>query len=357
VQSAYIASEWPRSSRPRELRDYGWRIDLDPEALRTTEARVEALHAAARKHRVRPVELPALAVELAQRLRELELAASPEALRKETAAARERCKSAAKKLSAKRKSAAQTLRAPGAVRHAPAAGRRAGMRAAGALPGNPYSASFCGKTGVNMRAMSIEVLIVDDHPLAQEILRAVVEKAIPGAAVAAEASLAAGIARAKRMPRLELVLLDLGLPGCAGLEAFHAFHKTVRRARIVIVSATDDPACMREALDRGAAGYVPKTTPVPLIASALRHVFEGGIHVPARAIVAAPAMKPGRLTKRQAEVLGLIAEGLANRQIAARLGISEDTVKQHAHGAFLKLGISSRREAPAAAKRLGLSAD
>jgi DNA repair protein RecN (Recombination protein N) len=93
----------------RELRDYGSRIDLDPEALRSTEARVEALHAAARKHRVRPAELPALADELAQRLHELELAASPETLRKETEAARARCKAAAKKLSAKRKSAAQAL--------------------------------------------------------------------------------------------------------------------------------------------------------------------------------------------------------------------------------------------------------
>lgn len=93
----------------RDLRDYASRIDLDPEALRATEQRVEALHAAARKHRVRPSELPALAAELAQRLRELELAASPEALRRETDAARARVRASAKKLTAKRKSAAQAL--------------------------------------------------------------------------------------------------------------------------------------------------------------------------------------------------------------------------------------------------------
>jgi DNA repair protein RecN (Recombination protein N) len=93
----------------RGLRDYASRIDLDPEALRSTEARIEALHAAARRHRVRPPELPALAAELAQRLRELELAASPEALRRETAAARERLLAEAKKLSAKRKRTAQAL--------------------------------------------------------------------------------------------------------------------------------------------------------------------------------------------------------------------------------------------------------
>jgi DNA repair protein RecN (Recombination protein N) len=84
-------------------------VDLDPEALRAAEARIEALHAAGRKHRVRPQELPALEQELAQRLRELELAASPEALQREVAAARGRFEAAAKKLSAKRRSAARAL--------------------------------------------------------------------------------------------------------------------------------------------------------------------------------------------------------------------------------------------------------
>jgi len=93
----------------RELRDYASRVDLDPEALRAVEVRVEALHAAGRKHRVRPNELPALEAELARRLAELELAASPEALQREVAAAQDRYGAAAKKLSAKRKSAAQQL--------------------------------------------------------------------------------------------------------------------------------------------------------------------------------------------------------------------------------------------------------
>jgi DNA repair protein RecN (Recombination protein N) len=103
------SAEAQASEAARELRDYASRIDLDPEALRATEQRVEALHAAGRKYRVRPPELPALAGDLAQRLRELELAASPEALRRETEAACTRIRAAAKKLSAKRKNAAQAL--------------------------------------------------------------------------------------------------------------------------------------------------------------------------------------------------------------------------------------------------------
>ena len=93
----------------RELRHYASRVDLDPEALRETEARIEALHAAARKHRVKPEELPARLAELEARLAELELSVDPEALQREVTAARERYMGAARKLSAKRQNAAQSL--------------------------------------------------------------------------------------------------------------------------------------------------------------------------------------------------------------------------------------------------------
>ena len=93
----------------RELRHYASRIELDPDALRALEARIEALHAAGRKHRVRPPELAQRADELVARLAELELAVDPEALRREVAAAEQRYAAAAKKLSARRRSAAQAL--------------------------------------------------------------------------------------------------------------------------------------------------------------------------------------------------------------------------------------------------------
>ena len=85
----------------RELRHYASRVELDPDALREAEARIEALHATARRHRVRPEELPQRLAELERRLHELELAVNPEALEREVAAARARYDSAAKELSAK----------------------------------------------------------------------------------------------------------------------------------------------------------------------------------------------------------------------------------------------------------------
>ena len=93
----------------RDLRDYASRVDLDPDALRAAETRIEVLHAAGRKYRVKPAQLPALEQELVQRCKELQLAASPEALQREVAAAKDRYDAVAKKLSIKRKSAAQAL--------------------------------------------------------------------------------------------------------------------------------------------------------------------------------------------------------------------------------------------------------
>lgn len=103
------SAEAQAAEAARDLRDYASRVDLDPQALKETGLRIEALHAAGRRFRVRPNELPALEAQFAQRLRELELAASPEALQREVASAKARYDAAAKKLSAKRKSAAQAL--------------------------------------------------------------------------------------------------------------------------------------------------------------------------------------------------------------------------------------------------------
>ncbi len=109
IVSLLESAEAQAGEAARDLRHYASGVDLDPEALREVEARIESLHAAARKHRVRPEELPQRLAELDKRLAELKLAVDPEALQREVAAARERYESAARKLSAKRKAAAQAL--------------------------------------------------------------------------------------------------------------------------------------------------------------------------------------------------------------------------------------------------------
>src|SRR4051812_37505261 len=105
----------------------------------------------------------------------------------------------------------------------------------------------------------MDVLLVDDHPIIHETLRAMVRSLRPAADFHSQFDLDAGLSEARRLERLELVLLDLGLPGCSGMEALVEFRKAVPNARVVVISADEGDERVREALSEGAASYVPKT--------------------------------------------------------------------------------------------------
>jgi DNA-binding NarL/FixJ family response regulator len=203
----------------------------------------------------------------------------------------------------------------------------------------------------------MDVLLIDDHPMIHETLAAVVRTVVPDARIHAERDLAGALSRARGLENLQLVLLDLGLPGCSGIDALLRMRKALPRARVVIISASDDAQSVHSALDAGAAGYVPKTSPPRVVAGALRLVLDGGTYVPpqdAESPRKAASMEALGLTGRQADVLKLVAKGLPNSEIARRLDISENTVKQHAHSAYRLLGVSSRTEAMVLLARLGI---
>jgi len=126
----------------------------------------------------------------------------------------------------------------------------------------------------------MRVLLVDDHPMIQEILGAVVRGVFPEARldVASRLDQAIDLAASGELP--DLVLLDLGLPGCTGIEALKTFRKSYPNARTVVVSANEDHGWVMGALQAGAAGYLPKTHGPPLMAAALRFVAAGGTYVP-----------------------------------------------------------------------------
>lgn len=198
----------------------------------------------------------------------------------------------------------------------------------------------------------MKILLVDDHPMIREVLGAVARDVFPEAAVVHAGTLA----EALEVVDADLVLLDLGLPGCSSLEALAACREAFPRARIVVVSATEERASIVRALELGAAGYVPKTHAPPLIAAALRLVAEGGTYVPPQALAKEDAA-PQALTERQLEVLRLIVRGLPNKEIAQRLRIASDTVKQHAKAVYAALGIGGRGQAARAAERRGIKLD
>lgn len=126
----------------------------------------------------------------------------------------------------------------------------------------------------------MEVLIVDDHPFIHETLTAVVRKAVPGAMVSTADSLADGIVQARAAAQLELVLLDLGLPGCAGIESLTRFRSALPKLRIAVVSAADDASNVHAAFAAGAVGFIPKATKPPVMVAAVRLIAEGGTYFP-----------------------------------------------------------------------------
>ena len=209
----------------------------------------------------------------------------------------------------------------------------------------------------------MDVLLIDDHPILHETMRAVVASVAPQAQFHGETDLGGGISAARQLKDLQLVLLDLMLPGCSGIDALVQFLKVLPRARVVVISATEDSDSVRAALDAGAVGYLPKTSPPRTIAEALRAVLDGGNYVPPQALGAVPHIRTPHtladlgITERQADVLRLVTRGLSNGEIARQLNIAENTVKQHAHAAYRALGVSSRTEAMVALARMGIRGD
>ncbi len=201
----------------------------------------------------------------------------------------------------------------------------------------------------------MNVLLVDDHPVIHEVLGAVTRKVFENAVIFSASDLGEALAQAKSAEALDLAVLDLGLPGCSKLDAFEAFHSVYPAVRTVVFSVTEDRMSIVRALAAGAAGYIPKTHKPPLIMAALRLVADGGIYIPPEAL--RETERSCLFTARQLDVLRLIAEGLANKEIARQLGIGNDTVKQHAKAVFAALGIAARTEARSAAERLGIKLD
>lgn len=208
----------------------------------------------------------------------------------------------------------------------------------------------------------MRALVIDDHPLIQEIVPAMLAKALGEVAVATESTLEAGIARASRDEIPELVVLDLGLPGCQGLEALARFRSKFPEIPLVVLSGTCDRASILAALEAGAVGYIPKTSKPDVMIAALKVVAAGGTYVPPEALeegadmpVSLRRRRALDLTHRQKQVLRLILKGYNNDRIAVELVIAPNTVKQHAHAIFTAFGVSTRAEAVIAAARHGLS--
>lgn len=210
--------------------------------------------------------------------------------------------------------------------------------------------------------------MVDDYALVREGLRHALQ-ALGNPVEVLEARDAEEALRViAREPQLDLVLLDIGLPGMDGFIALDEMRKGISNVPIVVLSASAEQRDISAALNMGAMGYVSKMAPREVMLSALRLVLQGGIYVPPQAIgmphflglksiaqVAPPSsVEELALTDRQRQVLNLIAQGKPNKVIARELQIAEPTVKAHVTEILRALKASSRAQAMVTARRFGL---
>jgi DNA-binding NarL/FixJ family response regulator len=164
----------------------------------------------------------------------------------------------------------------------------------------------------------------------------------------------------------DVVLMDLQMPVLDGIEATRQIRAVLPETEIVVLTTFLDTESISQAIAAGALGYVLKDVPPPELAAALRAAARGEVHlVPAvqRALMRSLARPrgaeplPEELTEREREVLGLLAAGRSNKEIARQLGVSERTVKGHVGNVLGKLGVTSRTQAAIYAMRHGLSQD
>lgn len=206
------------------------------------------------------------------------------------------------------------------------------------------------------------LLIADDHPLFREALRGAVSRVLPGAVLHEADSVDALHALVEREPDADLLLLDLTMPGAQGFSALVHLRSLHPQLPVVIVSAREEPAVMRRALDHGAVGFIPKSVDSATLGHAITTVLEGERWAPptvAADPVAAPeehdaAQRLRELTPQQFRVLQMLGTGLLNKQIAWELGVSEATIKAHMTAILRKLGVSNRTQAVLVAGRLAL---
>lgn len=226
----------------------------------------------------------------------------------------------------------------------------------------------------------MKILVIDDHALIREGLRHVLRELDPDVQMteAGSAEAARQIIRDLHPAEaneecdqsdscLDLILLDLGLPDCPGLDLLDQLGTILPDVPVIVVSADEDATHIENAFRHGAVGFIPKSTLSGVLISAIRLVLAGGVYVPPNMARPRPAPVPEpnfggpghaidveELTERQKTVLTLMMRGLSNKSIGRELNLAEATVKIHVSAILRALGVTSRTQAVVAASKLNL---
>jgi DNA-binding NarL/FixJ family response regulator len=203
-------------------------------------------------------------------------------------------------------------------------------------------------------------LIADDHPLFRGALRQAVNGLFDRVDVAEAGTFEEIAAFLERGDDVDLILLDLRMPGVRGFSGLMYLRAQYPQLPIVVVSANDDPAVIRRCIEFGASGFIPKTLGIEAMRQAVARVLDGGVWTPPDidlrgspdAEAGAMIARLSTLTPQQVRVLMMLSGGLLNKQIAHELDVSEATVKAHVSAILQKLGVESRTQAVIAAGKI-----
>ncbi len=209
----------------------------------------------------------------------------------------------------------------------------------------------------------MKILIVDDHPVFRDGFATLLQHAGGDTIVHQAGSVSEGLELVGRHTDLDVLVLDLFMPTIGGFPAIVEFGRARGDLPIIVLSSSEDPKDVRRALSLGALGYVPKSASPQALLSAIQLVMNGDIYVPPLILaetcsgltsVAGHADLSEVLTRRQIDVLCLVAQGLPNKTIASKLELSEKTVKAHITSIFRVLNVVNRTQAASAGRAAGL---
>lgn len=208
---------------------------------------------------------------------------------------------------------------------------------------------------------SHHIVIVDDHPLFRDALNQSLHSTLDNVVTREAGSLNELNDRLQDSRECDLILLDLNMPGVQGFSGLIYLRAQHPAIPVAIVSASEDPATIRRAIDFGASGYVPKSLPIDQIRQAIQSIIAGEVWIPPSVDLSSVAgtedeqlvARLSSLTPQQVRVLMMLGDGLLNKQIAYELSVSEATVKAHVSAILNKLGVDSRTQAVIAINRIG----
>lgn len=210
----------------------------------------------------------------------------------------------------------------------------------------------------------MKILIVDDHPVFRDGFAALLQHAALETIVLQAGSVVDALPLVEAHSDLDVLILDLFMPGLGGFPAIVEFGRARQDLPIIVLSSSEDPRDVRRALSMGALGYVPKSASSHVLLSAIKLVMNGDLYIPPLILSDDAAVTAtgdqGRadigdvLTRRQIDVLCLLAQGLPNKTIATKLELSEKTVKAHITAIFKGLNVVNRTQAASAGRASGL---